>query len=94
MAEEIIIRDDIELGAWEGIGGAITEATAFNFSKLDSKKQQELLDAYYGKNGLNYHWARVSIGSNDFCLNLMNIRRKKILVIFLFNMINATFYRC
>ncbi|MBR2754100.1 hypothetical protein IKD82_03005 [Candidatus Saccharibacteria bacterium] len=77
MAEEIIIRDDIELGAWEGIGGAITEATAFNFSKLDSKKQQELLDAYYGKNGLNYHWARVSIGSNDFCLKPYEYSQKK-----------------
>ena len=68
MSIEIIIRKDIELGAWQGLGGAITEATAYNFAKLNHKKQQELLSAYYDKNGLDYRWARLSIGSNDFCL--------------------------
>lgn len=68
MVHEIIVRKDIDLGAWQGLGGAITEATAYNFSKLKPKKQQELISVYYGKNGLDYHWGRVSIGSNDFCL--------------------------
>ena len=63
-----IIVTDIELGTWQGLGGAITEATAYNFAKLDSEKQKKLLDLYYGKNGLDYRWGRISIGSNDFCL--------------------------
>lgn len=63
-----IIVTDIELGTWQGLGGAIAEATAYNFAKLDSEKQKKLLDLYYGKNGLDYRWGRISIGSNDFCL--------------------------
>ena len=68
MTNEITIKKDLELGAWQGLGGAITEATAYNFAKLKPRKQQELIEAYYGKNGLDYRWGRVSIGSNDFCL--------------------------
>lgn len=68
MTEEIIVRNDISLGAWKGLGGAITEATAYNFKKLSPEKQQQLIKAYYGKDGLDYHWGRISIGSNDFCL--------------------------
>jgi glucosylceramidase len=68
MSIKVTIRPDLELGVWQGIGGAITEATAYNFSKLSKEKQQKLLDAYYGKGGLDYRWGRISIGSNDFCL--------------------------
>lgn len=68
MSIKITIRKDIELGVWQGLGGAITEATAYNFSKLNKEKQGKLIDAYYGKNGLDYRWCRLSIGSNDFCL--------------------------
>ncbi len=68
MSTKIIIRKDIELGTWQGLGGAITESTAYNFSKLSKEKRQKLIDAYYGKSGLDYRWCRLSIGSNDFCL--------------------------
>lgn len=68
MRNEIIVRPEIELGDWQGLGGAITEATAFNYSKLNPTKQHQLIEAYYGKNGLGYRWGRLSIGSNDFCL--------------------------
>ena len=52
MSIKITVRKDIELGVWQGLGGAITEATAYNFSKLSKDKQQKLIDAFYGKNGL------------------------------------------
>jgi glucosylceramidase len=68
MSIEITIRKDIELGTWEGLGGAITEATAYNFFKLKKPQREKLLQAYFGKDGLDYRWGRVSIGSNDFCL--------------------------
>ena len=68
MSIEIKICEDLPLGTWRGMGGAITEATAYNFSKLNSAKQKKLLEAYYGKDGLDYRWCRLSIGSNDFCL--------------------------
>lgn len=64
----ITVRPDLPLGTWQGMGGAITEASAFNFAKLSPQKQRQLIDAYYGKEGLDYRWGRLSIGSNDFCL--------------------------
>lgn len=54
---------------WYGLGGSITQSSAYNFSLLSEKKQKELLDAYFGKNGLDYHLGRISIASNDFCLH-------------------------
>lgn len=68
MSIEIKIREDLPLGTWLGLGGAVTEATAYNFSKLSKKRQQAFLDAYYGKGGLDYRWCRLPIGSCDFCL--------------------------
>ncbi|SER05955.1 glucosylceramidase [Hyunsoonleella jejuensis] len=49
-----------------GIGGAITDASAEVFAKLSPDKQEELLDAYYSNNGINYNIIRTSIHSCDF----------------------------
>lgn len=49
-----------------GIGGAITDATAEVFAKLPKEKQEELLNAYYSKEGINYSLMRLSIHSADF----------------------------
>ncbi len=49
-----------------GIGGAITDASAEVFAKLSAEKQQELLNAYYGKNGISYSLLRTHINSCDF----------------------------
>ncbi len=49
-----------------GIGGAITDASAEVFAKLSAEKQQELLNAYYGKNGISYSLLRTHIHSCDF----------------------------
>lgn len=49
-----------------GIGGAITDASAEVFSKLSSDKQEELLNAYYSEQGINYNIIRTSIHSSDF----------------------------
>lgn len=50
-----------------GIGGAITDASAETFAKLDVAKQEELLDAYYSKDkGLGYTLLRTNIHSCDF----------------------------
>ena len=68
MSIHATIRKDIKLGTWRGMGGAITEATAYNFSKLSANKQQKIIDAFYGKDGLDFRWCRISVGSNDFCL--------------------------
>lgn len=50
-----------------GIGGAITDASAEIFAKLDSTRQQELLDAYYtDEKGIGYSLLRTTIHSSDF----------------------------
>ena len=76
MSIKITVRTDLELGVWQGMGGAITEATAYNFAKLPPAKQEKFLDAYYGKDGLDYRWLRISVGSNDFCLKSYEYTKK------------------
>ncbi|MEG3657974.1 glycoside hydrolase family 30 protein [Arenibacter palladensis] len=49
-----------------GIGGAITDASAEVFAKIDAKKQEELLQAYFSQEGLGYNVIRTNIHSCDF----------------------------
>lgn len=49
-----------------GVGGAMTESAAYNIAKLSPEKQEEIFDAYFGKDGANYSLTRSSIGSADF----------------------------
>ena len=53
-----------------GIGGAISDASAEVFAKLDKNTQQEVLDAYYDKDkGIGYSLLRTTIHSSDFASN-------------------------
>jgi O-glycosyl hydrolase len=50
-----------------GIGGAITDASAEVFAKLNKTKQKEFLNAYYNKeHGIGYSLLRTTIHSSDF----------------------------
>ncbi len=60
-----------------GIGGSITIASVFNFQKLSKDCQKAVLDLYYGKDGLDYNLGRLSIGSNDFCLDSYELSQKQ-----------------
>ncbi len=51
-----------------GFGGAFTEASAYVYSKLDEDKKNELISAYFGKDGNQYNFARTHINSCDFSL--------------------------
>jgi len=51
-----------------GIGGAITDASSEVFATLNKEQQEEFLQAYFGKNGINYTIIRTSIHSSDFGL--------------------------
>jgi len=62
----IVVNPEKKFQTFLGIGGAITDASAEVFAKLPKKKQKELLDAYYGENGMNYNIIRTSIHSCDF----------------------------
>lgn len=50
-----------------GIGGAITDASAETFSKLNKENQNKLINAYYSKKeGIGYSLLRTTIHSCDF----------------------------
>lgn len=59
---------EVEGQAVKGFGGAITEASAYNYSRLSPDRQKEVIAACFGAEGLCYNMARVSIGSCDFGL--------------------------
>ena len=50
----------------EGFGGAFTEASAINFFNLPEKTQNEVIDLYFGENGISYTLGRIPINSCDF----------------------------
>ena len=52
----------------EGFGGAFTEAAAYNYQKLPQDKQEALMQAYFGEQGLRYSVGRTHMGSCDFAL--------------------------
>ena len=73
---KITVHPELSLGTWQGMGGAITGAAAYNFAKLSPAKQRKLLDVYYGENGADYRWLRIPVGSNDFCLAPYELTKK------------------
>jgi len=52
----------------KGFGGAFTEAGAYNLSQLTTDKQKEVMESYFGKEGLHYNLCRTHINSCDFGL--------------------------
>ena len=64
----INIYPEVSYQEIEGFGGAFTEASAYNYSKLSDRLKEQLIDAYFGEAGLNYNMGRVHINSCDFAL--------------------------
>lgn len=53
----------------EGFGGALTESAGYAYSKMSNEKKEEIINAYYGKESMNYTFARIPLDSCDFSLN-------------------------
>ncbi len=51
-----------------GFGGAFTEAAAHNYALMSSQRRQEIQEAYFSENGLNYNLGRLHMNSCDFAL--------------------------
>ncbi|MGQ1910575.1 glycoside hydrolase family 30 protein [Marinifilum sp. RC60d5] len=62
----IFVNPNNTFQSFIGIGGAITDASAEVFAKLSKEKQEELLNAYYSKEGIAYSLMRTSIHACDF----------------------------
>lgn len=58
---------NVEFQTMEGIGGALTDASAETFAKLTEAVRQEFLSAYFdAETGIGYNLARTNIASCDF----------------------------
>lgn len=51
-----------------GFGGAFTEAAGWCFAQLTKQEQEQVLQAYFGPDGLRYNLGRTHINSCDFAL--------------------------
>jgi len=49
-----------------GFGGALTDAAAINFQKLDAKVQQHVINSYYSDDGIEYSLGRIPMAGCDF----------------------------
>ena len=52
----------------EGIGGALTESSAFVLATLPKAKREWILDHCFGPKGADFTMARTHIGACDFCV--------------------------
>ncbi len=52
----------------QGFGGAFTEASTYNYSKLGEANKRAVIEGYFGKDGLRYNLGRTHIHSCDFAL--------------------------
>ncbi len=52
----------------DGFGGAFTEAAGYNMTLLSPERQAEVIQAYFGEDGLQYNMGRTHINSCDFGL--------------------------
>ena len=73
----VIEISDREISTYLGMGGAISEASGYNYSLLSDDKKKELLELYYTDKGLDYNLGRIGIASNDFSLNSYQYTYKK-----------------
>ncbi len=64
----LCVYPDITYQEVKGFGGAFTEASAYNLSLLNMQKQEEVIEAYFGNEGLSYNLCRTHINSCDFGL--------------------------
>ncbi|WP_066627500.1 glycoside hydrolase family 30 protein [Labilibacter marinus] len=62
----VFVKPEKQFQTFIGIGGAITDASAEVFAKLSKDKRNELINAYYGIDGIDYSLLRTTIHSCDF----------------------------
>lgn len=64
------VSDSPSVSDFKGFGVAITGASCYLLSKMDSSKRHEFLQSIYGKQGLCLSVGRLSIGSSDYSAEL------------------------
>lgn len=59
---------DVTYQKIRGFGGAFTESAAHNYAGMSDARKKEMIQAYFGPDGLRYHLGRVHMNSCDFAL--------------------------
>lgn len=68
MMRVVNVYPDCRYQSIRGFGGAFTEASGYNMTRLPEQVQEEIIQAYFGKDGLRYNLGRTHINSCDFAL--------------------------
>ena len=70
LADEpaIILDPALEHQTILGFGGSFTESTAYVLAQLSEEKRNEIIEAYFGRDGAAYTLTRTHINSSDFSL--------------------------
>lgn len=62
------VYPDVTYQTMRGFGGAFTEAAAHNYAMMSDDKKTAVINDYFGKEGLAYHFGRLHMNSCDFAL--------------------------
>ena len=69
MMRVVNIYPECTYQAIKGFGGAFTESSGYNLTRLPETVQEEILQAYFSEDGLRYNLCRTHINSCDFALD-------------------------
>ena len=62
----VVVNPDEKRQTLVGVGGSLTESSAYVLACLDPEKRKEVLDAAFGEDGANYSIVRTQVGASDF----------------------------
>lgn len=66
VVNDIVVRTPIKYQTHFGFGGAITDATIECYNTCSDEVKQQIIDACFSQEGLNYNLARLTVHSSDF----------------------------
>lgn len=66
--EVINLYPEVTYQELEGFGGAATDSAGYVFSLMNEEEKQQMLEFYFGKDGMHYNQVRIPIDSCDFSL--------------------------
>ena len=69
-AKTVSCVEDTKNSGHLGFGVAITGSSCYNLSLMDTQQRADLLNSLYGKDGLGFSFARLSIGSSDYSADI------------------------
>lgn len=62
------VYPDVTYQTIRGFGGAFTESAAHNYASMGEARKKEMVQAYFGQDGLRYCLGRIHMNSCDFAL--------------------------